>query len=227
MKNKYMISVIMSVHNAEDSISNSVKSILTQTYENFNFLVIDDFSTDNTLKILKDISKTDERLNIYTNNENMGLTKSLNKLIKFSTGKYIARQDADDLSYKTRLEEQVNFLNESNFHACTTRALSLQNKNKKIPGLSYYLPSKISIRYKNPFIHGSLMIRRDVLSEVGCYDESFKYAQDYKLYIDLLNNGFKIKNLNKTLYLLNTKNNISEINKKEQKNFFDLAKKNL
>ena len=217
----------MSVHNAEDSISNSVKSILTQTYENFNFLVIDDFSTDNTLKILKDISKTDERLNIYTNNENMGLTKSLNKLIKFSTGKYIARQDADDLSYKTRLEEQVNFLNESNFHACTTRALSLQNKNKKIPGLSYYLPSKISIRYKNPFIHGSLMIRRDVLSEVGCYDESFKYAQDYKLYIDLLNNGFKIKNLNKTLYLLNTKNNISEINKKEQKNFFDLAKKNL
>ncbi len=227
MKNKYMISVIMSVHNAEDSISNSVKSILTQTYENFNFLVIDDFSTDNTLKILKDISKTDERLNIYTNNENMGLTKSLNKLIKFSTGKYIARQDADDLSYKTRLEEQVNFLNESNFHACTTRALSLQNKNKKIPGLSYYLPSKISIRYKNPFIHGSLMIRRDILSEVGCYDESFKYAQDYKLYIDLLNNGFKIKNLNKTLYLLNTKNNISEINKKEQKNFFDLAKKNL
>ena len=121
MKNKYMISVIMSVHNAEDSISNSVKSILTQTYENFNFLVIDDFSTDNTLKILKDISKTDERLNIYTNNENMGLTKSLNKLIKFSTGKYIARQDADDLSYKTRLEEQVNFLNESNFHACTTQ----------------------------------------------------------------------------------------------------------
>ena len=227
MKNKYMVSVIMSVHNAEDSISNSVKSILTQTYENFNFLVIDDFSTDNTFKVLKDISKSDERLNIYTNNENIGLTKSLNKLIKFSTGKYIARQDADDLSYKTRLEEQVNFLNQSNFHACTTRAISLQNKNKKIPGLSYYLPSKISMRYKNPFIHGSLMIRRDVLSEVGCYDESFKYAQDYKLYIDLLNNGFKIKNLNKTLYLLNTINNISENNKKEQKNFFDLAKKNL
>ena len=63
------------------------------------------------------------------------------------------------------------------------------------------------------------MIRRDVLSEVKCYDESFKYAQDYKLYIDLLNNGFKIKNLNKTLYLLNTKIIYPKSTRKNKKTF--------
>jgi len=225
MKHKDNISVIMSAYNSETSIFNSVKSILDQTYENLNLLVIDDFSNDKTFEILKEIAKSDERLNIYSNNKNIGLTKSLNKLIKISTGQYIARQDADDLSSKTRLEDQIKFLNNSNFHACTTRAVSLQNKNKKIPAISYYFPKKISMRYKNPFIHGSLMIQADVLRSVGGYDDNFKYAQDYKLFIDLIKKGYKIKTLNKTLYSLNTKNNISEIYKKEQKKYFDQAKK--
>ena len=81
------------------------------------------------------------------------------------------------------------------------------------------------MRYKNPFIHGSLMIQADVLRSVGGYDDNFKYAQDYKLFIDLIKKGYKIKTLNKTLYSLNTKNNISEIYKKEQKKYFDQAKK--
>jgi hypothetical protein len=97
--------------------------------------------------------------------------------------------------------------------------------NRKIPSLSFYLPKKFIIKLKNPFIHGTLMIKKDVLLKVGNYDENYYYSQDYKLMIKLINEGFKFKVLKKPLYVLNTENNISTLNSSEQQKYANDAKR--
>lgn len=217
------VSVIMSAFNAEKSIEKSVQSILDQTFEDFEFLIVDDCSTDITSKILNRFS--DERIKLYKNKENIGLTKSLNFLINNSKTKFIVRQDADDYSHKRRIEEQYKILIDQNIDFCVTRAQNIQNL-KKIPGLSYFLPYKAILKYKNPFIHGTLMIQKKVLLQIGMYDEEFVYAQDYKLFSDLIKSGAKGKKIYKVLYYLNTKNNISSNFKFEQRKYANLVRRN-
>ena len=221
---KPLVSVLMSVRNGEQTVEKSIKSILNQSYDYLEFLIIDDCSTDSTLGKLKILEKKDSRISIFTNSENIGLTKSLNKLIKNTKGELIARQDADDYSNQDRIYTQVQYLLKNNLDAVTSRALII-GSTKKIPGLSYFIPAKFLMKFKNPFIHGSLIIKKQVLNDLGLYDENFYYAQDYKLYLDLLSNGYSIKAINKPLYNLNTKNNISNINKDEQRYYFNCARK--
>ena len=103
--------------------------------------------------------------------------------------------------------------------------LGFMNSKKKIPNLSYYFPKKFLIKFKNPFIHGTLMIKRDILLEVGKYDEYYYYSQDYKLMIKLLNEGYSFKVVKEPLYMLNTENNISILNYQEQKKYAEDAKR--
>lgn len=217
MNNK-LISVIMSVFNNEKDVNDAVESILNQTYNNFEFLIMDDASEDDTLSILKNFK--DKRIKLFHNEQNIGLTKSLNVLISKSKGHFIARQDADDLSLKTRFEDQINVLQNKNVKACTTRA-KIKNSKKIIPKWSFYIPQNVAIKYKNPFIHGTLMIDKETLEKIGKYDERFKYAQDFKLFTDLINSNVKIKTLNKSLYVLNMQNNISTNKKNEQQYYAD------
>tara|TARA_B100001996_G_C18478354_1_gene522790 strand:- start:531 stop:788 length:258 start_codon:yes stop_codon:yes gene_type:complete len=83
------------------------------------------------------------------------------------------------------------------------------------------------MKFKNPFIHGTLLIKKKVLNDLGNYDEKFIYSQDYKLFFDFLNSGYKIKNLNKILYYLNMENNISTNFSSEQKYYADCVRKNI
>ena len=96
------ISVLLSTHNNENSINNSIKSIINQSFEDFELLIMNDASDDTTLKELKKFD--DKRIKIFNNRSNLGLTKSLNLLLAKSSGKYIARQDADDISLKDRFK---------------------------------------------------------------------------------------------------------------------------
>ena len=223
---KPLVSVLMSVRNGEQTVEKSIKSILNQSYDYLEFLIIDDCSTDSTLGKLKILEKQDSRISIFTNSENIGLTKSLNKLIKNAKGELIARQDADDYSNPDRIYTQVQYLIKHNLDAVASRALII-GSTKKIPGLSYFIPTKLMIKFKNPFVHGSLIINKQVLNDLGLYDENFYFAQDYKLYLDLLSKGYSIKAINKTLYNLNTINNISNNNKDEQKYYFNCARKKI
>ena len=109
-----LISVIMSSFNSEKTIEESIQSILNQDYKNIEFLIVDDGSTDNTLRIMKKLRDKDKRIEIIENTRNIGLTKSLNQLLKISNGRYIARQDSDDLSFPYRLTRQINFLKKTN-----------------------------------------------------------------------------------------------------------------
>ena len=176
-----------------------------------------DDCSDNT-QIINDIK--DIRVRIFRNKNNQGLTKSLNTLIKESKGQILARQDSDDISLPNRLEIQYNELQKFQLDACTTRAY-IKDSKRSIPRFSHLLPIGIVKKYKNPFIHGTLMVRKNAILNVGMYDENMKYAQDYKLFLELLKRNYKIKILNKKLYVLNMKNNISSLKKEEQQSFLE------
>jgi len=221
-----LVSVIMSVHNAEQTLEQSILSIIDQTYTNIEFLIVDDFSDDKSIKILKSYSTKFNNIKVFYNTENIGLTKSLNKLIALSKGDYIARQDADDVSMKNRIECQVNIMEKYNLDFSSTRAV-IKDSNKKIPGLSFYLNSKLISKFKNPFIHGTFMFKKKSLEELGLYDENFYYSQDYKLINEMFKNKFRYKKLYRVYYELNMLNNISSIKKIEQKYYSDCVKNNI
>lgn len=220
-----LVSVIMSVRNAQKTLEKSINSILDQTYDNYEFLILDDYSSDNTLETLNKF-KNRKNIKIFKNDKNLGLTKSLNILIELSSGTLIARQDSDDYSHKERIEKQVKKLKNDNLDFVSCRA-KIISSSKVIPSVSYYLPKKTIIRYKNPFIHGTLLIKKEELLKAGGYNENFYYAQDYKLMTDLISENKRFKIIKEPLYFLNMKGNISEIYKKEQKYYSDCVKKGL
>jgi glycosyltransferase involved in cell wall biosynthesis len=221
MMSENEVSIIMSVYNNADKVSKAIESILNQTFKDFRFLILDDGSTDGSFEILNKYKSLDNRVEIYQNKHNIGLTMSLNKLISYCNSKYIARQDADDISLENRLKAQLKTIKNSDYSLVTSRAIC---EKRIIPRFSYYLPNKITAKYKNPFIHGTFFTSKSVLETVGNYDEKFYYAQDYKLVSDLIKKRHKIKIMKEPLYILNMVNNISQNKKIEQKYYADCVK---
>jgi len=221
---KDKVTVLMSVYNSQNTVSNALESLVNQTYKNIEILVIDDGSEDETLKICLEYAKNFKNISVQENKNNIGLTKSLNLLIDLSNGNLLARQDADDISDLKRIEKQVDFLNKNNLDAVTSRA-KIINQDRIIPRFSYYLPKKLVIRYKNPFIHGSLMIKKASIQKLGGYNDKFYYSQDYKLMWDLIKTGGKIAIMKEPLYSLNMEGNISTLMKEKQQNFASFVKK--
>ncbi len=226
MDKEKLVSVILSTYNSEDTLEESINSILNQTYLDIEILIMDDGSEDNTPNILERISARHQSLKIYRNKTNIGLTRSLNILIDKSNGKYIARQDADDISHPERIKIQIDEIEKNNLDFCSSRAF-VKESNRKIPGLSFFLPKKIMMKYKNPFIHGTLVIKKNILKDVGNYDENFYYSQDYKLMKDLINYKCNYKVLKTPLYILNPKNNISTKKLDEQDYYAECVRKNI
>ena len=107
------ISVIMSVYNGEAYLTEAVESIINQTFKNWELIVINDCSTDSTAEILSSFALKDKRIKVYTNEVNLKLPSSLNKAISLSSGKYVARMDADDICLPERLEKQFKFMEEN------------------------------------------------------------------------------------------------------------------
>ena len=118
-----MVSVLMSVYNDEENVANAIKSILNQTYSNYEFIIMDDGSLDGTWEILKTFRTNSNKIKLLKNKKNIGLTRSLNKLLAESQGNYIARQDSDDFSLRGRIESQISFIKEFNLHGCSTRSI--------------------------------------------------------------------------------------------------------
>ena len=117
-----------------------------------------------------------KRIKLLVNENNIGLTKSLNKLLLHAEGQYIARQDADDISYENRIEFQQNYILKSKNKILTSRAL-VMHSNRVIPKYSFYLPNSYVINYKNPFIHGTLFMKKSIMDEIGGYDENFIFRR--------------------------------------------------
>jgi glycosyltransferase involved in cell wall biosynthesis len=218
-----LVSVLMSTFNSEKTLERAIDSILNQSYKNIEFLICNDGSTDNTKQILDKYSNLYAQIEIINNVNNVGLTKSLNLLINKSNGDFIARQDADDYSDPARIKEQLKHCNDNKFQAVFTRSYNL-NKNSSMQNISYLIPYKLLVKFRNPFVHGTMLINSKIIKTFGGYDEDFYFAQDYKLYRDLIDNRIRIKKERKILYYLNTKNNISSLRKKEQKYYANCVK---
>ena len=173
---KPRISVIMPVYNAERYLEDSIKSILSQTYTNFELLIGDDGSTDRSFEIMK--SFRDERLTIIMNEKNLGIPHTLNKLIESCKGEYIARQDSDDISLPKRLEKQVDFLDKNpEIGLCGTNITHFGNRSKRMFMPQMDKDIKVYFLVNNPICQPTIMIRKGCLTKP--YDKSFDLAEDY------------------------------------------------
>lgn len=211
------ITVIMPVYNCELYVKTAVESILNQTFTDFEFLIIDDASTDETLSILK--SCIDSRITIIEKPVNSGYTNSLNYGLKIAKGEYIARMDGDDISYRDRFAKQLDFMEANpNVVVCGTTYKILGNdKNIKIP--EYHEEIKIKLLSGNCIAHPTVMIRKSKLDEFSIqYDITREPAEDYDMWIRLLEFG-ELHNLQDVLLEYRVYNNqVSRKRADEQKN---------
>lgn len=181
------ISVIMSVYNQQNYLPSAVKSILSQTYKHFEFIIVNDASTDRSMEIIK--SFKDKRIKLLSNRNRLGLTKSLNKAIRIAKGKYIARMDADDISLPSRLKIQYHFLkNHPKITVCGSSALLIHADGR--PAGKRTFPSsstaiKNVIMKYNPILHPTVMMQKKIIDKMGAYDESLNGAEDYDLWLRL------------------------------------------
>lgn len=179
------ITVLMAVYNGADCVGEAIESILNQTYKNFEFLIVNDGSSDNSLSILRACESRDARIRILDLPANIGLTKALNKGIEAAQGRFIARQDADDVSLDTRLEKQYNFLmNNKNISLVGGNSIDLYPGGETSTWGTYDPETLQRVTFfKTPFPHSTAMMRTETLRALGGYDETFKTAQDMELWM--------------------------------------------
>lgn len=183
MKQESLISVVMPVYNGGKYLREAIESILNQTYRDFEFLIINDGSTDESDEIIR--SYTDPRIVYLQNDQNRGLVYTLNFGISVAKGEYIARMDADDVSKPVRFERQINlFENNPGIGLCgswakiigTIKVLKVETENDRI---------KCKLLFRSQFTHSSVMFRREqFLSESLIYKQENYPAEDYALWID-------------------------------------------
>jgi|GEM_PF-1310091 len=183
---KPRVSVILAVYNGERYVTESIESILKQNYKSFEFIIVDDGSTDGTSEILQQYSNN-PYVTILTNSSNKGLTVSLNFGISVAKGEYVARIDSDDISVPQRLGTQVKFL-DSNPDTWLVGSWYKRIIGKEYRGDPYCPVSdkhfyRWSLAFYCPFMHSSVMFRKEKVEEsIGLYDPRFVYAMDYDLW---------------------------------------------
>ncbi|MEI7423468.1 MAG: glycosyltransferase family 2 protein [Prolixibacteraceae bacterium] len=170
------ISVIMPVYNAESYLKESIQSILNQTYTNFELIICDDGSTDRSLEIIQ--AFRDERIRVIRNEQNLGIPLTLNRLIEACLGKYIARQDSDDISLPKRLEKQARFLEKNpQVGLCGTNFITFGHKNirRLMPQKDEEIRAFLLIN--NPICQPTIMVRKTCLTKP--YDQAYDLSEDY------------------------------------------------
>lgn len=197
--NNPVVSVLVGVYNEEKYIEASLQSLLDQTFGDFEVIVVDDCSTDSSVEIVQLFD--DPRVRLLENEENIGLTKSLNRALDAAEGRYVARQDADDLSYPSRLEREVAYLESHEDVALVGTGAYLIDGDGEIRQERTVLEtvSFDDLVAKNHIIHGSILARTDVFESVGRYDDLFRYSQDLDMWLRIAEEH-EIRNIPEPLY---------------------------
>ncbi|MFT5295396.1 MAG: glycosyltransferase involved in cell wall biosynthesis [Colwellia sp.] len=184
------ISVIMSVYNGEQFLREAIDSILNQTFNDFEFIITDDYSQDNTFAILEEYSKSDSRIIIVKNEQNQGLTKSLNHMIDLAQGEFIARMDADDISSLSRLEKQVEVLDGPlNIDFIFSNTVLIDDVSDVICNSWRPKSTREIIRLLslvNYIPHPTVMVKSDIF-KANKYSPNFVTGQDKELWLRLVN----------------------------------------
>ncbi|MGY3662868.1 MAG: glycosyltransferase [Roseburia sp. 1XD42-69] len=203
------ISVIMSTYNEGDGtqLKQAVDSILQQTFGEFEFIICDDGSTDNTWKVLKKMQALDQRIKIIHNRENKKAGFARNTAIQQAHGEYIAIMDSDDIAHKERLKKQAEYLDKHQQYAFLGTQGEFFVDAVGDDGECYMFiesPEPKDFLFNLPFVHASIMIRREVLQQVRGYDCSKKVvrAEDYDLLLRIYGEGYRGRNLPEVLYYI-------------------------
>lgn len=194
----------MSIYNGKKKLSKSIKSVLNQTYTNYEFIIIDDASKDNSLELMNSYALKDKRIKVIKNKINIGLTKSLNRGISIAQGEFIVRQDGDDFFLPNHLEKLLFFFNNNPEYAfCGVNGFSIQNK-KDLLNFFEFNDIRKNLLFRNCFNHSGIAIRKKVFEKYGKYDETYRYGQDYELWCCwIYKYGLKGANLKDRLIIRN------------------------
>jgi len=194
------VTILMSVYNGMKYLPAAIRSILEQTFEDYEFLIINDGSTEPVLDIIEEYR--DSRIRIH-NQENIGLTRSLNKGIELASGQLIARMDSDDVSHPHRIHEQLRIFTAHKKIELVGSAFDIVDGNLNLietkPLILHDDYRLWRLLFHNNYGHGTVMFKREAVIKIGKYNEKLKYAQDYDLWSRLSHRG-NTKIIPETLY---------------------------
>lgn len=187
------VTVLLAVHNGAVYLAEAIQSVRSQHFPDFELVIVDDASNDETPQILAEQAREDDRIRILRNPENLGLTRSLNRGLGEARGRLVARLDADDLSHPDRLGRQHEFFeSHPRCRLLATPAVTIDADGSSAGTVTeYFEPGTLAVAllFRNPLIHSSIMFHREFVRRCGGYDESYRFAQDYELWLRLLHRG--------------------------------------
>lgn len=200
------VSIIMGIYNCADTLPEAIESIVTQTYKNWELIMCDDGSCDNTYFIAsKYKAQYPEKIILFRNKKNKGLNYTLNRCLKKASGVYIARMDGDDISLPERLEKEVLFLESHPEYAIVScPMIYFDEKGEWGRGTAKGEAKKQNTAISTPFCHAPCMVRREAYYKVGGYTENKKLLrmEDYELWIKMFAAGYRGYNLSEHLYMM-------------------------
>ena len=203
-----MISCLMPIYNCADTLVSAVRSICRQTFKSWELILVDDGSSDDTIKIAEELAATDPRLRVFRK-EHGGIVDTLNFAFKQSRAPFIARMDGDDISHPERFAEQMRYLQKHTDIAAVGCKIRVFPKKSITEGMQRYerwlnkacLPEILErdIFVESPLVHPSVLLRRSVLEEVGLYEDG-RWPEDYQLWLRMWLKGVKMAKVEKTLF---------------------------
>lgn len=207
-----LVSVVMPVHNAQSFVSQAIQSIVAQTFKNFEFLILDDYSTDDSLKIIKKWAKKDARIRIIRNTKAKGVSSAANQLHKAARGTFIARMDADDIAEPTRLQKQLAIFKKYPKTIVVGSQCTVIDENNLKTGAKTFPTQPEDIKkmsgYLYPVQQPSVMFNTSLIpSDFAWYDESLNSAEEHELLFKLMQFG-EVRNTKESLlqYRIHTSN---------------------
>lgn len=204
VNNKKKISVIMGIYNCESTLSEAINSILNQTYNNWELIMCDDGSSDDTYKVAMEYkSKYPDKIIVIKNDKNCGLNKTLNHCLQYASGDYIARMDGDDISIADRFQKEIEYLENHKDIAIVSGPMIYFDENGDWgQGTSVPNPEKKDFLSGTPFCHAPCMVRAEAYKAVNGYSENKKTlrAEDYDLWFRMYELGYKGHNLSEPIY---------------------------
>lgn len=205
------VSVIMGIYNCGNTLEDAVRSIQAQTYTNWELILCDDGSSDETFDVASKLAGEEPRIILVKNEKNMGLNYTLNRCLSLATGDYIARMDGDDISLPERFEKQVDFLDSQEEYAIVSTPMIYfdetgewgRDKTRK------KFPSAKDIVSGSPICHAPVMIRKECMDAVKGYTVDVKKlrVEDVDLWIKLYAAGYRCRNFEEPLYMMRNDQN--------------------
>lgn len=200
------ISVIMGIYNCASTLQEALDSLYAQTFQDFEIILCDDGSSDNTYKIAIDNAQKHENIVLLQNETNKGLNYTLNRCLSVAKGEYIARMDGDDISLPARFEKEYHFLENHPEYAIVSTTMKYFDEKGvfKVGKISREEPRLKDFVKGTPFCHAPCMVRRDAYEAVGGYSISDKLlrVEDYHLWIKMYQKGFKGYRMSEALYMM-------------------------